>query len=225
MAQISYKVGKLLGQNPSIITAIIVAVVGGAIYTAVSSNHTDPQPATTATAPEKPSCAEKKQALLAEYQAKMAQGEPALAAAAVRPCAYSSKDQELSALALKAEAADHVKTANNKTSNTFNRLLAIERIEESDAALGATFSKLKAELTRKQAAEALAAKKAIAAQKRSEGVRIGMTAEDVIASSWGKPRSINKSIYSFGVHEQWVYHGRNYLYFKDGILDSVQTGE
>jgi hypothetical protein len=61
------------------------------------------------------------------------------------------------------------------------------------------------------------------ARRRKEGVAIGMTPEEVIASSWGKPQSINRSTYSFGVHEQWVYGSRNYLYFKNGKLDSIQN--
>lgn len=62
-----------------------------------------------------------------------------------------------------------------------------------------------------------------AASKRREGVRIGMSHDEVIASSWGKPQSISRSTYSFGVHEQWVYGGRNYLYFENGKLVSIQN--
>lgn len=76
-----------------------------------------------------------------------------------------------------------------------------------------------------QAANALAAKKAeasrLAARKR-EGVSLGMTQQEVLESSWGRPEKVNRSTYTFGVHEQWVYGG-GYLYFKDGILDSIQN--
>ena len=41
-------------------------------------------------------------------------------------------------------------------------------------------------------------------------------------SSWGKPRKVNRSTYTFGVHEQWVYDG-GYLYFEDGKLTSIQN--
>jgi hypothetical protein len=60
-------------------------------------------------------------------------------------------------------------------------------------------------------------------RKKSEGVRIGMTKQDVLDSSWGKPEDINRTIYSFGVHEQWCYPNYNYLYFEDGILTSIQN--
>lgn len=52
-------------------------------------------------------------------------------------------------------------------------------------------------------------------------VRIGMTADQARAA-WGTPNDINRSAYSFGVHEQWVYDG-GYLYFEDGLLTSIQN--
>ena len=55
-------------------------------------------------------------------------------------------------------------------------------------------------------------------------IRLGMTKEQAEAS-WGKPYDINKSVYAFGVNEQWVYgeYGSSYLYFEDGILTSWQN--
>jgi len=54
-------------------------------------------------------------------------------------------------------------------------------------------------------------------------IQIGMTGEQVLLS-WGHPDRINKSVYSWGIHEQWVY-GYTYLYFEDGILKSYQTSK
>jgi len=51
-------------------------------------------------------------------------------------------------------------------------------------------------------------------------LQLGMT-KDMVIESWGQPKNINKSVYSWGVHEQWVYDSR-YLYFEDGILTSWQ---
>jgi len=62
-----------------------------------------------------------------------------------------------------------------------------------------------------------------AAEQRKTGVWIGMTTQDVLHSSWGKPTRVNRSTYSFGVHEQWVYGSGNYLYFENGILKSIQN--
>jgi hypothetical protein len=51
-------------------------------------------------------------------------------------------------------------------------------------------------------------------------ITLGMTKEQVIAS-WGSPKDKNRSVGSWGVHEQWVYHS-TYLYFENGILTSYQ---
>ncbi len=65
-------------------------------------------------------------------------------------------------------------------------------------------------------------------------VAIGMTTEQVIAS-WGRPHDINRTVGSWGVHEQWVYGytkyygsgvsgfvSTSYLYFENGLLTSWQ---
>lgn len=51
---------------------------------------------------------------------------------------------------------------------------------------------------------------------------IGMTAEQVEASTWGKPKDINKTTYSWGVKEQWVYSDYRYIYLEDGIVTAIQ---
>ncbi len=61
------------------------------------------------------------------------------------------------------------------------------------------------------------------ADKRSRGVRLGMSPEDVLASSWGKPSSINRTVNQYGYSEQWVYGSGSYLYFTDGKLTSIQN--
>ena len=52
-------------------------------------------------------------------------------------------------------------------------------------------------------------------------IKMGMKSEQV-SVSWGNPNKINKSIGSWGVHEQWIYKG-HYVYFENGILTSLQT--
>lgn len=47
-----------------------------------------------------------------------------------------------------------------------------------------------------------------------------MTTEHCRAA-WGSPDDINRSVGSFGPHEQWVC-GSTYLYFEDGVLTSFQ---
>jgi ribosome-binding protein aMBF1 (putative translation factor) len=65
--------------------------------------------------------------------------------------------------------------------------------------------------------------KAEAKIKKSQGITIGMTMEDVVASNWGKPQSINKTTTATTEREQWVYRNRSYLYFKDGVLTTIQN--
>ncbi len=75
-------------------------------------------------------------------------------------------------------------------------------------------AKRKAELTKKYGAAN--------ANLIIEGiVRIGMTKE-MCEESWGHPYDINKSIGSWGTHEQWVY-GNSYLYFEGNRLTSIQN--
>jgi len=53
-------------------------------------------------------------------------------------------------------------------------------------------------------------------------VFLGMSTAEAMAS-WGIPADINRTVGSWGVHEQWVYSHRNaYLYFKNGKLTSWQ---
>ena len=40
--------------------------------------------------------------------------------------------------------------------------------------------------------------------------------------SLGSPNDINRTVGSWGVHEQWVYYNL-YLYFENGILTSYQN--
>lgn len=53
-------------------------------------------------------------------------------------------------------------------------------------------------------------------------VWMGMT-EEMAEYSWGRPQTINRSVGSWGVSEQWVYGVGNYLYFGNGKLTSWQT--
>ena len=59
---------------------------------------------------------------------------------------------------------------------------------------------------------------------RKRYVHIGMTKDQVLIS-WGRPNDINRTVGTWGTHEQWVYGetlNRRYLYFQDGIMTSFQ---
>lgn len=51
-------------------------------------------------------------------------------------------------------------------------------------------------------------------------INIGMTS-CMASAAWGYPEKVNRSVGTYGTHEQWVYPA-NYLYFEDGILTSWQ---
>lgn len=51
--------------------------------------------------------------------------------------------------------------------------------------------------------------------------QIGMTEDEVEKCAWGKPDEINTDVYSWGVHEQWVYRGKGYVYLENGVVTSV----
>ena len=55
------------------------------------------------------------------------------------------------------------------------------------------------------------------------GVSIGMTKAQVLASCWGKPESINRTVTAYGVHEQWVYNLKSYVYFENGVVTAIQN--
>jgi len=52
-------------------------------------------------------------------------------------------------------------------------------------------------------------------------IQLGMTKE-MVEDSWGKPDDINRSVGSWGVHEQWIYSSGTYLYFENSKLTSWQ---
>lgn len=53
-------------------------------------------------------------------------------------------------------------------------------------------------------------------------VQTGMTAE-MCRESWGEPDDINKTIGSWGTHEQWCYNWGGYLYIENGKLTAIQN--
>jgi len=53
-------------------------------------------------------------------------------------------------------------------------------------------------------------------------VMAGMTKKEC-ELSWGKPKDINKTVTGTDISEQWVYSTSSYLYFKNGILETIQN--
>lgn len=55
--------------------------------------------------------------------------------------------------------------------------------------------------------------------------KIGMTAEEVRNSTWGKPESINTTETASHISEQWVYSNNRYVYLEDGIVTTIQDSK
>lgn len=47
--------------------------------------------------------------------------------------------------------------------------------------------------------------------------------KEACIESWGKPKSINRTITMYGTHEQWIYGNGNYLYFENDKLVTIQN--
>lgn len=92
----------------------------------------------------------------------------------------------------------------------------------ADPKLKAWHAKLRDDASAEQARDAERAERVSKVAKKRAGVGIGMSRQDVIDSSWGKPRKINTTTTARGTSEQWVYDG-GYLYFEDGVLRTIQN--
>lgn len=65
-------------------------------------------------------------------------------------------------------------------------------------------------------------KEIVRASRSMKAPQIGMTADEVLASTWGSPEKVNKTTTINGVHEQWVYKNGRYVYLDDGIVTAIQ---
>jgi hypothetical protein len=151
----------------------------------------------------------------ANYESLFKQRRYFEAASVVRDCAEATGEPAFSKALAAAEIADYQTTADDPKGQMYTRILSLERLRDEYPEAYKSRATLHARLEKQQAA-------AVAAEKRKKGVSIGMSKDDVLASSWGKPRKINSSHYAWGTHEQWVYDG-GYLYFENGVLTSIQN--
>lgn len=58
--------------------------------------------------------------------------------------------------------------------------------------------------------------------KEKESPKIGMTSDQVLNSTWGKPDDINRTITQYSISEQWVYDYYRYIYLENGIVTAIQ---
>lgn len=112
---------------------------------------------------------------------------------------------------------------NNKAESASFRLNQFTRLDGIDKPLADKYRHLIPSLNALVKVEEQKRLQAIAKKKKSEGVRLGMTPADVVASSWGKPQRINTTTNKWGERQQWVYKSGSYLYFENGVLTTIQN--
>jgi hypothetical protein len=161
-------------------------------------------------------CRERSPAALAASSEALKRKQWTAAVEAVRECAALTGDAGLVEALAAGEISEYRATAGDVKKPLIDRLIALEGLYRDHSSQYTTKDgELYSALKRRDAGE-------VAARRRREGVAIGMSQEDVLASAWGRPRSVNRTTYSWGVKEQWVYDG-GYLYFTDGVLVAISN--
>lgn len=144
---------------------------------------------------------------------------------ALQPCAVLLNDKTLADKAQAYEVQDYEHTLRDPKATADDKLRALERLSAIDPARAAKHQSARSKLEQQATADDKRAAQREAARRRKEGVSIGMSQNDVLASNRGRPERVNTTIMRDNRrNEQWVYGGGNYLYFEDGVLVSIQTG-
>jgi hypothetical protein len=142
------------------------------------------------------------------------------AANLIRSCAEHLDSPEFKTMVREAEIASHLGDINDPKTAVRDRARAMQMLARDYPDVGAKYEpQAKRLIEQADKSEQEAEKR----RKKSEGVSVGMSKDDVLTSSWGKPQQINTTTTSRGNREQWVYGGRNYLYFENGILVAIQN--
>lgn len=225
---VSYKIGRWVGRLPNwgkitLVMLILLVLYRSCAVDAIQQSNEKNAVASNATLIAenakklcKDTIEEKKQHY-ADLTIKKQHWE---AANSIRSCAERLESTELKNLVKDAEIASHLSVINNPKNPPRNRAEAMQKIATDYPEAGAKYiaqaDKLIAEADKKD----LEIEKK---RKKSEGVRVGMSQEDVVASSWGKPQKINTTTNAYGTREQWVYGGGNYLYFENDKLVTIQN--
>jgi hypothetical protein len=200
---------------PIIITLSIAALVGGIT---TSMNSVKDGTASNNTGGNTVSSCEGK---LAEYKELMNLKYYSLASLKLIGCSVSFPEKYKN-LADEAEVKSYEQVINDKNKSTTNRLDNLNKLIERFPLQSEKYEGLKKSLSVAVEKERKASEIKIANLKKSQGVAIGMTQEEVLASSWGKPIKVNKTTTARRLSEQWVYGSGSYLYFESGLLVSIQ---
>lgn len=213
----------------------VLGLIGvGALVSTCSTTSNAPR-STAATAPSE--AEQLRQAALAEcnrtiasrttaFHTHVANGRLFYAVEAMGNCASLTGNSALAAEVSAVHVDALTKAATNKRAPAAERLRSFDILERLYPEQAKALPTLKAALEKQASAEKIksdaAQARADAARKRREGVRIGMSEQDVLDSSWGRPRKVNRTTRASGTAEQWVYDG-GYLYFDNGVLTSIQN--
>lgn len=190
----SYRIGVFLGRNKAISACVALALAGYAMWPAPSTVSTKVAASSVVGSPSDIL----KRATLAGTKVP-------------NPCDTGADERLAKArtamLAANPEVAFEHLQACRSTLTGYAKTVFVQALTQSNA-------------KREKVADAEA--KRIRTEKKLTGVLLGMSQQDALDSSWGKPQKINRTTNAYGVSEQWVYIG-SYLYFKDGVLTSIQN--
>ncbi len=204
MSSITYAIGRFVGANRTLTVVGLALTLGTCMYMGKE--------------------AEEKKRIEAERSAR----EAAQIAAKRREDAAVAEARRREVLAESCKASGEKMNLATQEMKAGKAQRAFEVLQDcrdylTDPGVKALYLKAMATAREQQAAEAKKIAAAEKAEKKKRGVHVGMTQQDVLDSSWGKPEHINRTITARGTREQWVYGLRNYLYFEDGILTAIQN--
>lgn len=175
---------------------------------------------------KKEHCTTNRDSMLAQHAALTKAAKHWDAARVFEDCADTQRDEGLRAMIVASEIAHYQSTGKNAKLPPTERIEALRRLvrDYPTAASGveARIADLEGRVQAYRASEERRAAAREREERRKRGVTIGMSTEEVLQSSWGRPVDINRTRYSWGVKEQWVYDG-GYLYFTDGKLDAISN--
>jgi hypothetical protein len=225
---VSYKIGWWVGRIPKWGKITLVVIIFLVLYRSCAVDSIQPSNKTNAGASEAALIAENAKKLCTDTIEEKKQQYADLtikkqhweAANLIRSCATRLENTELRNLVKDAEIASHLSVINNLKNPPRTRAEAMQKIARYYPEVGAKYIPQADKLIAEEDKKDLAIEKK---RKKSEGVRVGMSQEDVVASSWGKPQKINTTTNAYGTREQWVYGGGNYLYFENDKLTTIQN--
>lgn len=146
----------------------------------------------------------------------------AQAAQLLEKCVRVTQDAEFTALQLASHVARLRALALDRSRSGEDRLASLSELQSLDLGAYHAMRQVAANVQSDLDRAAATKRREDLAERRRQGVRVGMTADDALKSSWGRPNQVNRTTFTWGVTEQWVYDG-GYLYFTDGILTAISN--